>query len=340
MRASIKDIAKITGYSITTVSLVLNNKGNKISSETTERILATARSLNYRPNRHAVSLVKQQSKTFGLIVPDISNHYFAKLATGIESGCREYGRMMFLCNTNDQHVRNIEYINQLAEMGVDGIVDILSADTSTEQGQQEVRLLEDLEIPYVLVDRIIDAPGCAGIQNDHIQGGYLATKHLLELGHRKIACVTGPMLLMDARQRYEGYCKALLEYGIDSEKQPIYYGDYTEECGEAAVRKWKGMEYTAVFACNDASALGVYRMLISEGTRVPEDVSVVGYDDAIYANMIEVPLTTIRQPIEEMGRAAAKYLDEMVNGQGPLTEPIVFNPSLVIRKSTARRSIL
>ncbi len=337
MRASIKDIAKLTGYSITTVSLVLNNKGDKFSASAQEKILETAKQLNYRPNRHAVSLVKQHSNTFGLIVPDIGNHYFAQLATGIEHGCRKYGRMMFLCNTNDRHVRNIEYINQLAEMGVDGIFDILSSDTSQEQGIAELRLMDDLEIPHILVDRFLDVPGCFGIRNDHVRGGYLATKHLIDLGHRKIGCVTGPQLLKDAWQRYEGYRKALLENGISPEDQPIYQGDYSVECGEAAVETWTRDSYSAVFACNDASAMGVCRALMGRGISIPEEVSVVGYDDAIYAQMLQVPLTTIRQPIREMGMAAAKCLVDMVCDNTALQESIVFEPELIVRSSTAGR---
>lgn len=340
MRASIKDIAKITGYSITTVSLVLNDKGEKFPAETKAKIQEAARSLNYRPNRHAVSLVKQHSKTFGLIVPDISNHYFAQLATGIERGCREYGRMMFLCNTNDQHERNIEYINQLAEMGVDGIFDILSGDTTQEQGIREIQLMNDLEIPHILVDRFLDVPGCGGIRNDHARGGYLATKHLIDLGHREIACVTGPQLLRDARQRYEGYCKALIESGIDPESQCIFRGDYTVESGEAAVELWPKGSYSAVFACNDASAMGVCRALMTRGISIPEDVSVVGYDDAIYAQMLQVPLTTIQQPVQQMGMAAAKCLVDMVREHTALPEPIVFEPELIVRSSSARRSNL
>ncbi len=337
MRASIKDIAKITGYSITTVSLVLNDKGDKFSKTARERIQETAKNLNYRPNRHAVSLVKQHSKTFGLIVPDISNHYFAQLATGIERGCQKYGRMMFLCNTNDQHVRNIEYINQLAEMGVDGIFDILSGDTTQEQGMEELQLMNDLEIPHIFVDRFLDAPEFGGIRNDHIRGGYLATKHLIDLGHRRIACVTGPKLLHDARQRYEGYCKALIENGIRPEEQMVYQGDYSVQSGEEAISAWPKDSYTAVFACNDASAMGVSRALMSRGISIPQEVSVVGYDDAIYSQMVQVPLTTVRQPIQEMGMAAAKCLMDVVQDHTMLQEHIVFEPQLIVRASTARR---
>lgn len=337
MRASIKDIARATGYSITTVSLVLNNKGDKISAEATAKILETARTLHYRPNQLAVSLVKQRSKTFGLIVPDISNGYFSSLATGIERGCREYGRMLFLCSTNDQHSRNIKYINRLAEMGVDGIFDIISRDTTLEEGIAEVQLMNDLGIPHILVDRILDAPGCAGIENNHIQGGYLATRHLIDLGHQHIACVTGPTLLEDARRRYEGYKKALHESGIPLEEQLVYRGDYTRASGRAAVKSWPDGSYSAVFACNDASAFGVCQQLLTDGKNIPGDISVVGYDDAIYAEMLQVPLTTIRQPIQEMGMEAARQLTEMINRHATLKEPIVFEPQLILRSSTAER---
>lgn len=337
MRTSIKDIARATGFSITTVSLVLNNKDSKISAETSASIRAAAKQMHYRPNQLAVSLVKRQSKTIGLIVPDISNGYFSGLAKGIEFACRKYGRMVFLCNTNDFHERNVEYINRLAEMGVEGIIDIIAQNTTLEEGVAEDGLMNDLGIPHILVDRVPDAPGCVGIQCDHVLGGYLATRHLIDLGHRRIAFVTGPLLLGDARRRFLGYKKALAESGIPLDDSLIYQGNYTRECGIAAVDYWSSREYSAVFASNDESAFGVCQQLQAQGKSVPGDVSVVGYDDAVYAGMLGVPLTTVRQPIQEMGEEAARQLTQSIETRIPLNQPVLFQPRLIVRASTARR---
>lgn len=192
MRATIKDIAAATGFSVTTISLVLNGKGYKISDETKNQILAKARELNYRPNQLAVSLVKRQSKTIGFIVPDISNVYFANMARAIDEACRENGWSVILCNTNDNYDRDREYIDLLADKGADGIVFIMAKDNTREMAAEEIDYLESIHIPYVVVDRIPELRNCPAVGTDHEIGGYLAARHLLSLGHRRIACVVGP----------------------------------------------------------------------------------------------------------------------------------------------------
>ena len=188
MRATIKDIAAATGFSVTTISLVLNGKGYKISDETKNQILAKARELNYRPNQLAVSLVKRQSKTIGFIVPDISNVYFANMARAIDEACRENGWSVILCNTNDNYDRDREYIDLLADKGADGIVFIMAKDNTREMAAEEIDYLESIHIPYVVVDRIPELRNCPAVGTDHEIGGYLAARHLLSLGHRRIAC--------------------------------------------------------------------------------------------------------------------------------------------------------
>ena len=215
MRATIKDIAAATGFSVTTISLVLNGKGYKISDETKNQILAKARELNYRPNQLAVSLVKRQSKTIGFIVPDISNVYFANMARAIDEACRENGWSVILCNTNDNYDRDREYIDLLADKGADGIVFIMAKDNTREMAAEEIDYLESIHIPYVVVDRIPELRNCPAVGTDHEIGGYLAARHLLSLGHRRIACVVGPHATqMDSEARYHGYCRAMEEAGI------------------------------------------------------------------------------------------------------------------------------
>lgn len=174
MRATIKDIAAATGFSVTTISLVLNGKGYKISDETKNQILAKARELNYRPNQLAVSLVKRQSKTIGFIVPDISNVYFANMARAIDEACRENGWSVILCNTNDNYDRDREYIDLLADKGADGIVFIMAKDNTREMAAEEIDYLESIHIPYVVVDRIPELRNCPAVGTDHEIGGYLA----------------------------------------------------------------------------------------------------------------------------------------------------------------------
>ena len=286
MRATIKDIAAATGFSVTTISLVLNGKGYKISDETKNQILAKARELNYRPNQLAVSLVKRQSKTIGFIVPDISNVYFANMARAIDEACRENGWSVILCNTNDNYDRDREYIDLLADKGADGIVFIMAKDNTREMAAEEIEYLESIQIPYVVVARIPELRNCPAVGTDHEIGGYLAARHLLSLGHRRIACVVGPHATqMDSEARYHGYCRAM----------------------EAEYRK-----------------------------KVPEDVSVVGYDDVFYARMLEVPLTTVRQQVREMGREAVRLLLKQIREHKRPESKVIFAPELVVRESTAR----
>jgi len=294
VRATIKDIAAATGFSVTTISLVLNGKGYKISDETKNQILAKARELNYRPNQLAVSLVKRQSKTIGFIVPDISNVYFANMARAIDEACRE-------------------------------------------MAAEEIDYLESIHIPYVVVDRIPELRNCPAVGTDHEIGGYLAARHLLSLGHRRIACVVGPHATqMDSEARYHGYCRAMEEAGIPVDERLVCAGEYTQEGGAAAVEKLISQDFTAIFACNDASAYGVCRKLKEYRKKVPEDVSVVGYDDVFYARMLEVPLTTIRQQVREMGREAVRLLLKQIREHKRPESKVIFAPELVVRESTAR----
>ncbi len=334
MRATIKDIANDTGLSVTTVSLVLNGKAHKIPDETKKRIVESARKLNYRPNQLAVSLVKKRSKTIGLIIPDVGNVFYAHMVKGIEECCREQGRTLILCNTNDLHERDMEYIHLLADQGVDGIIYVMSRESDKAAGKESIRLLERLQMPFVLLDRFLTDVECAEIILDHELGGYLAGRHLAELGHKRIACVTGPANLADSERRLKGYARALQQFHIPFNKELIYEGDYTMECGERAVAALMHHEFTAIFACNDLSAFGVCRQLSKYHKKVPEDISVVGYDDVLYAEMMAVPLTTVRQPVYEMGVESVKRLISQIRGDKTENKVAVFEPKLIIRSST------
>lgn len=341
MRTTIKDIAEITGFSVTTVSLVLNKKAHKISEDTKKQILQTAERLHYRPNQLAVSLVKRRSKTIGLIIPDIGNVYFANMAKGIDEACRQCGRTVVLCNTNDLHERDMEYIDVLADRGVDGIIYIMAQDSSPEKSVKAIQLMESLKIPYVFLDRSLDSMEYPGIGTNHMAGGYLAARHLIELGHRKIACVTGPIkTLSDSQRRFRGFLSAMEEFHIPVDLNLIYEGNYSPEGGAAAVDYLINYEFTAIFACNDASAYGVCRQLKKYQKKVPDDVSVVGYDDVFYAEMLEVPLTTIRQSVYKMGMEAVSQLLRMIKKNEKMSDSIIFEPELIIRESTARREQL
>jgi LacI family transcriptional regulator len=332
---TIKDIAAKINLSVTTVSLVLNGRESKIPQRTKELVIKTAEELHYRPNQLAVGLITKRTKTIGLIVPDIRNSFFSGLAKGIEDECRKNGWTVILCNTSDIHERDMEYIHMLASKGVDGILYCMSSDSNLEKFKECYNLLNKLNIRFIMLDRSFPLPNLITAKLNHLKGGYLATKHLLDLGHTHIACVTGPKHLEDSNQRLKGYMKALKEANIPYDESIIVEGDYHMETGISSVDKLIDKNFSAIFAFNDMMAYGIYKGLKAHGLSVPADVSVIGYDDIFISEILEVPLTTIHQPIERMGAAAIRHLIGIIENEIQ-NEPIpTYSPKLVIRNSTA-----
>lgn len=336
MRVTIKDIARETGFSVTTISLVLNNKADKIPAKTKCIILEAAERMKYRPNQLAVGLVKKQSKTIGLIIADIRNVYFSNLARGVEDECRKNGWNLILCNTNDKCERDKEYIQILASKGVDGILFVMAADSKERSVIENINLMNKFNMPYLFLDRRMEGVTCPFISVDNIKGGYLATRHLIELGHKKIACVTGPFNLSDSKERLQGYKNAIAEAGITFDQKLIFPGSYKWEDGIASVEHLSGQEYTAIFTFNDMSAYAVCKTLKQKQVSIPADISVVGYDNIFFSEIAEIPLTTINQPIYEVGLCAVRELLNCIKNKCQMKEDIIMEPTLVIRESTAK----
>lgn len=336
MRVTIKDIAQRTGLSITTVSLVLNGKAVKISEESKALVHKVAKELNYRPNQMAVGLIKKKTNTLGLIIPDISNTFFAELAKGVEDEGRKYDYNVILCNTNDKHDTEIEYINILAAKGIDGIILDMSAEDSEEKAAQSLNLLSNYGIPAVIVDRYCDDRDITSILIDNEQGAYSAARHLIELGHAKIGCVTGPSHERTCMDRLRGYFKALNESGIMIDRNLILEGDYHFQSGYDSAKRLIDQEVTAIFAFNDMMAYGVARGLRENGKAIPEDISLIGFDDIFFSEILDVPLTTVRQPTYEIGQVAARKIIQEIEHEVSERGGIVLQPMLQIRKSTRR----
>lgn len=340
MRTTIKDIANYTGFSVTTISLVLNGKADKISKQTKDTVLEAVEKLNYRPNQLAVGLVKKRTKTIGLVISDVSNVFFSNLAKGVEDECRRNGWNLILCNTNDMHKRDLEYIQVLADKGVDGILFCMSLDSDKKKALESVRLMEKLKVPFVMIDRFLEEADCCSVIVNHRSGGYAATKHLLELGHRKIGCVAGPLELEDSRYRLRGYKEALEEYGVEFDPELIYEGNYDRKSGMEAMEYFLSIpkKVTAVFAFNDMSAYGIYNCLKKHKIAVPEEISLVGYDDIFFSEILDVPLTTVSQPVYDMGVEAVQQLISEIGSGVNSQKCITFQPRLVVRESTVEHS--
>lgn len=333
MRTTIKDIANYTGFSVTTISLVLNNKAGKIPKCTKDTILKAAEKLNYHPNQLAVGLVKKRTQTIGLIISDVSNVFFSTLAKGVEDACRNQGWNLILCNTNDLHERDLSYIQMLANKGVDGILFCMARDSDKRKAKASIQLMNKLKIPFVMIDRYLEEVECCSVIVNHTQGGYMAVRYLLELGHQRIGCVTGPLGLEDSKERLKGCKNALDEYQIPYERALIYEGNYDRESGARAVEYFADKGVTAIFAFNDMSAYGVYSCLRKNGLAVPRDMSLLGYDDIFFSEILDVPLTTVKQPIYDMGVEAVRQLLEEVDTEVRSKKCITFQPSLIIRES-------
>lgn len=332
MAVTIKDIAKLANVSITTVSRVINNKSEGVSEETRNRILQLVKELGYQPNAIARGLVTKKTKTIGLIIPDISNPFFPDIARGVEDSAHIYGYNVFLCNTDDNLEKESEYINALKEKYVDGIIFTSSAPSNYEHIMELIKS----GVPVIMMDRRIESEDIYGVFIDNYEGGYLATKHLIDLGHRKIACITGPLNVRNARERLAGYKKGLLENGLEVDEELIFEGDYKINSGIVGTEKLlnNNKDITAIFACNDLMAYGAYETIRSYGYKIPDDISIVGFDDIQLSQILEPQLTTIRQPAYDMGLTAARMLIKLIEGKKLNKKIVTFKPQLIIRQST------
>ncbi|ABY95668.1 MULTISPECIES: LacI family DNA-binding transcriptional regulator [Thermoanaerobacter] len=330
MAVTIKDIAKLANVSITTVSRVINNKTEGVSEETRNRILQLVKELGYQPNAIARGLVTKKTKTVGLIIPDISNPFFPDIARGVEDSAHIYGYNVFLCNTDDNLEKESEYINALKEKYVDGII----FTSSSIPKHEHITDLIKSGIPVVIMDRRIDSEDIYGVFLDNYEGGYIATKYLIDLGHKRIGCITGPLYISNAIERLEGYKRALVDNEIEVDNRLIFEGDYKINSGIIGAEKLLEHEVTAIFASNDLMAYGAYKAIRSYGYKIPDDISVVGFDDIQLSQILEPQLTTIRQPAYDMGLAAARMLIKLVEGKKLKKKIINFRPQLIIRQST------
>ena len=338
MRVTIKDVARQAGVSASTVSLVLNSKPVSISQGTREAVLAAARELNYRPNQLAVSLATQKSKTLGLIIPDNSNLFFAHLSKHIENAASQAGYTLIYGNSNDNVRTDLHYLHIFGDRGVDGIIISPSAFGTPDEYWSCLSFIYSLKLPVVFVDRPMQESNLPSVLPDNFTGGYLATRHLLDQGHRVIGCCTGPADLGSCIQRLNGYRKALGEFGISFNPALIYHGDFSTESGQKALPYLLGQNVTAVFSFNDMMAFGLYKEMHSYNLSVPNDLSIVGFDDIFFAEVIQPPLTTIAQPITEIAEAVVEKLVSQI--EHPTQEisavPQMFTPVLKVRGSVRR----
>ena len=335
MRATIKDVAKAAGVSRTTVSFIINNKPVSISQSTREKVLRVIKELDYRPNQLAVSLATNTTNTIGLILPDSTNPFFAILSHHIEEQIRKYNISVIIGNTDGDPNTTREYLQLLADKHVDGIILAqLDFEDETETTACQA-FMSNMEVPIVYIDRVANDFGYhSTIEVDQVQIGYLATKHLLNLGHRKIGCASGAINLTVNRQRFEGYKKAIAEYGLTPNPNFLYCDSLSIECGRKALPCLLGQNVSAIFAFNDMIAYGIYRECHNYNLSIPNDLSIVGVDDIEFSEILKPPLTTIAQPIKEIAVHAVDALLKLINKSNEGSNHILLQPMLKVRGST------
>jgi LacI family transcriptional regulator len=331
-RSTMRDVARVAGVSVQTVSVVVNDKA-VVSAETRDRIMAAIDELGYRPLAAGRSLRTGTTDTIGLMVADITNPFFARMADAVEDHAHRAGYNVILYNTHSDPERETTYLRIAAQRWVDGMLVVTTTDTL--HGLEE---LQKAGIPVVAIDRIPAGYDGASVILDNRRTGALVAEHLLDLGHQRLAHICGPLDLRLSIERLESFRDAVHARGF--EPLPYAVGDAAWSCesGYRAMLELLDLQPgpTAVFASNDRLAIGAMRAVIDRGHRVPEDVSVVGVDDIELAAYQTPPLTTVRQRLSEVATLATKMLLELVAGRMPQETLVVFEPELMVRESTAR----
>lgn len=342
--ATIKDVALRAGVSVTTVSHVLNSTRH-VSLGVRERVDGAIRELGYVPNAMARSLKSNTTSTLGMLIPNCSNPYFAEIVRIVEDRCFAAGYTLVLCNTDDAPERQSVYLKVMAERRIDGVVVVSTGAAGGDGGGDALaRQLRGLGVPTVLLDREIDEPACDLVETAHMQGGLLAVRHLLSLGHRRIACIGGPAGVTPSEQRIEGWRMAMAESGAMPGPQGagslLWRGGFTSQGGYEAMHAILRTtpRPSAVFVCNDLMAIGALRAAHESGVPVPDELSIVGFDDIELAAYASPPLTTVAQPKERIGAMAVDMLLERVAGQRHDARTVVLQPELRVRASTARHT--
>lgn len=331
---TIKDIARLSGVSITTVSQILNHKGERFSAKTREKVLTIVAENDYKADYFAKNMVHKQTKTIGMVVPDITDLFFSKLIEGVEHYLNELGFMILLCNSNHSSEKETIYIDELLHRSVDGIIlaspnPIHLAKLINEEGEKK--------IPYFLIDRGINQRDEGKLLINEFAGAYQAIEFLIKEGHQKIGMLGNESGYYETTDRFSGYQKCLEDYGLEQSSSWIANEPLTIKGGyEGAQKVLKQKEITALFCGNDQMAIGAYRGIQELGLKIPDDISVIGYDGLEITDYLVPALTTVQQPIYDIGYTAAKFLLENIGNPQEKIPNQCFDTQLLKKSSTKK----
>ncbi len=328
-RPTIRDVAQLAGVSHQTVSRVINQY-DRINPETRKKVDDAIEVLGYHPSAIARSMSYGGTRTFACISPNLTDYTFASMIEGAETYAREHGYFLISATAPDaSSFQNL--VEQLVQSRrTEGLLVI-----NPYADKRYLYLPKD--VPVVLLGARPRTKGLASVALDDKQGGYLATKHLLSLGHKQIALISGPLEEDCVQDRINGYKKALDEAGLPFEKELIYSGDWSATSGQVGVENLikQGMNFSAIFAQNDRMATGAIHFMQKIDWRIPEDVSIVGFDDMPLSSYFNPSITTIRQDVPILGHNAVRLLINKKENPGEEIQQLLYTPELVIRNSTS-----
>jgi LacI family transcriptional regulator len=329
---TIQDVARLAGVSPITVSRVLNHSGYA-SEGTRTRVEAAVAELGYVPNTLARGLRSKRTNTLALVMTDITNPYFTLIARGVEDTASNSDYTVIFCNTDESESEEEKYLRILVQKQVDGVLLVPACSNS-----QSLKFLHSNEIPFVLIDRRVPGTQTDLVRSDSEQGAYNLTRHLIELGHKKIVTITGPSEVSTSQDRASGYQRAMSEAGL-SELIQVYYGSFTQDSGYELTCKALTLHPrpTAIFGGNNFISIGIFKALRDASLTVPGDMSVVGFDDLPASLLINPILTVATQPAYQMGSQATELLLKRIAGQLPeATQEIVLPTELILRHSSGK----
>ncbi|ARF18037.1 LacI family DNA-binding transcriptional regulator [Sporosarcina ureae] len=330
---TLKDVAKLVGVHPSVVSRVINNDGNlKIKEETRKRIQQAIEELNYRPNLSARNLKNSETKMLGMVIPDFSNPVYASIIHGAEDQAALEGYNLLLYSMKQKGLEK-NYFSHLMENRIDGLLI-----ANSESDDKEILNLKKEKKPFVLVNRFITGISNHVILDDEL-GGKLATKHLAQLGHKRIAHITGPLFTGTGIKRFQGYREGLKEEEINFISSYVQESEYTIEGGYRSMQALLDLSTppTAVFASNIMVSLGAMKAIQDRGLSIPRDISIIGFHEVDFASSLSPSLTTIKMPLYEMGSESVKKLITIIQGREEENELglIISGASLVVRDSTS-----
>lgn len=329
--ATIKDVAKLAGVSSTTVSHVIN-KTRFVAEDTSKAVWDAIQQLNYSPSAVARSLKVNTTKSIGMIITTSEAPYFAEIVLAVEEHCYQQGYSLFLCNTQNEPEKIQNHLDMLIKKRVDGVLVMCS-----EYTRDSLELFNDTNIPMVVMDWGKADDHSDRILDNSFEGGYLATQHLIENGHKDIGVIAGHLSKTLSKERYEGFLKAMHKANLPVRQEWIYEGDFEPESGFEQMNNLLRLEKlpTAIFCFSDTIALGAISALSEKGLSVPSDMSIIGYDNIHSSRFYSPPLTTIHQSKSRLGVKALNILLERIKIDKTQYQPqtIEFHPELVLRRS-------